>query len=156
MIQAAYRGHRARRSSSAVRTSQDGNSPAISAGKPDNSFDGMQPPAANYCYYSSSTLEHAQEMIRVELLYAKKTGFDHYERLKQRVRNGGIAAYTNPADHLAYNIAILEQHRAEDAADAAADAAAAAVLQRERSHSGGSPFRASAGVSRGSDLATPG
>ena len=76
--------------------------------------------------------------------------------MQQFVRDGGTVAYTNPADHLAYFIAGLEQDRAETMADAVADAAAVVVLQRERSHSGGSPFRASAGVSRGSDLATPG
>ena len=67
-------------------------------------------------------------MIRVELLYTKKKGFDHYERMQQFVRDGGTVAYTNPADHLTYRIAGLEQDRAETAADAAADATAAVVL----------------------------
>jgi hypothetical protein len=80
--------------------------------------------------------------------------------LKKNIRDGGQSAYTNPTDHLAYNIKIFEEDLADAAADAdaeaAADAAAAMVLQRERSNSSGSPFRASAGVSSGSDLATSG
>jgi hypothetical protein len=93
-------------------------------------------------------------MCWTALLYAKKKkkGFDHYERMKKTVTDGGKAAYTNPTDHLAYNIKIFEEDLAETAAE---HATAAVELQREQSHRGGSPFRASAGVSRGSDLATP-
>ena len=69
--------------------------------------------------------------------------------MKETLRHGGRAAFTNPAEHLAYRENCFAEWAAEDAADAAR-------LQRERSRSGGAPFKASAGVSRGSDLATPG
>ena len=52
--------------------------------------------------------------------------------MKEIVRDGDKAAYTNPTDHLAYSTKILEQDRAKTVADAtadaAADAAAAALL----------------------------
>jgi hypothetical protein len=60
VIQAVYRGHRARRSSSAVRTSHDGNPPAILVGNSDNSEDGNQPATSfTFCWISRSTREKA-------------------------------------------------------------------------------------------------
>ena len=68
VLQAAYHGHRAWCGFSTVRPSHDGNSPAILAGNSDNRHDGNQPAtSATFCWTSSSTREHTQEMIRTSL-----------------------------------------------------------------------------------------
>ena len=89
-------------------------------------------------------------MCELELLCGKREGRDLYAHMKATVRHGGQAAFTNAAEHLAHREKYIVKWDAEE------NAYAAAQLQRSRSRNGGAPFKASVGVSRGCDLATPG
>lgn len=112
-FQAAYRGHRARRGFSTVRHSHDSNSPAIPAGNSNNSHDGNQPATSFFDRFpwigDKSPREQAIQMCEMELLCYQKEGREGYAEMKETVRHGGRAAFTNPDEHLAYREKMLRR-----------------------------------------------